>query len=102
MQLSDNISCFSQPQKSNIFGIPNTTPKYSKKKVTHTKPIMPEKSEVVDFAYKMTYPGKEAYHFPSGKSHTSPCMDPYWRAKPIREGNVRDEIDRDEKPEEGE
>ncbi len=26
----------------------------------------------------MKYPGKEAYHFPAGTSHTSPCMDPYF------------------------
>lgn len=29
---------------------------------------------------KMKYPGKEAYHFPAGPSHTSPCMDPYFRS----------------------
>ncbi|AKB81138.1 hypothetical protein MSBR3_0560 [Methanosarcina barkeri 3] len=28
----------------------------------------------------MKYPGKEAYHFPVGPSHTSPCMDPYFRS----------------------
>lgn len=44
-------------------------------------------------AYKMTYPGKEAYHFPSGVSHTSPCMSSFWRSQPIRQGNIRDELD---------
>jgi hypothetical protein len=29
--------------------------------------------------YKMKYPGKEAYHFPVGPSHLSPCMDSFWR-----------------------
>ena len=29
----------------------------------------------------MKYPGKEAYHFPAGSSHTSPCMSPYFRSK---------------------
>lgn len=43
--------------------------------------------------YKMKYPGKEAYHFPTGITHTSPCMDIYWRSKPIRQGNNREEID---------
>lgn len=28
----------------------------------------------------MKYPGKEAYHFPVGPSHTSPCMNPYFRS----------------------
>lgn len=28
----------------------------------------------------MKYPGPEAYHFPAGPSHTSPCMDPYFRS----------------------
>jgi len=52
--------------------------------------------------YKMTYPGKESYHFPAGPSHTSPCQDPYWRAQPIRTGNTREEIEHEEKPEEAE
>lgn len=29
--------------------------------------------------YKMKYPGKDAYHFPVGPSHLSPCMDSFWR-----------------------
>lgn len=28
----------------------------------------------------MKYLGPEAYHFPAGPSHTSPCMDPYFRS----------------------
>lgn len=27
--------------------------------------------------------------------HESPCMDQYWRAQPIRQGKVREEIDTD-------
>lgn len=36
----------------------------------------------------MRYPGKEAYHFPVGVSHTSPCMSPCWRNQPIRQGKI--------------
>jgi len=39
----------------------------------------------------MKYPGKEAYHFPEGSSHESPCMSPYWRSQPIRQGKKRTE-----------
>jgi hypothetical protein len=39
----------------------------------------------------MKYPGPEAYHFPSGPSHNSPCMDQYWRAQPIRQSELREE-----------
>lgn len=92
MQLSDNISCFSRPQKPNIFGVPNTNSKYSRKKVSHTKPVMPTvETETVNLAYQMPYPGPEAYHFPSGPSHNSPCMDQYWRAQPIRQSEPREE-----------
>ncbi|AKB37379.1 hypothetical protein MSSAC_2789 [Methanosarcina siciliae C2J] len=45
--------------------------------------------------FKMKYPEFKAYHFPSGPVHNSPCMDPYWRSLPIREGKVRDEWDFD-------
>jgi hypothetical protein len=50
--------------------------------------------------FKRMLPGKEAYHFPAGQTHESPCMNPFWRAQPIRQGNVRDldEIFSDEKP----
>lgn len=33
----------------------------------------------------MKYPGKEAYHFPAGSSHTSPCTSPYFRSPEYRE-----------------
>lgn len=103
MQLNDNISCFSRPKKPNIFGIPNTNPRHSKKKVSPTKPVMPPvEKDVINPAYKMTYPGPEAYHFPSGPSHTSPCMSAFWRAQPIRTGKPREEFEHDEKPEEDE
>jgi len=61
---------------------------------------------------KMNYPGKEAYTFPHGPSHTSPCMDPYFRSPEyqakkerwLREAEIIAGItipidrDRDEKP----
>lgn len=47
--------------------------------------------EVYNPDYKMSYPGPEAYHFPSGPSHNSPCMDQYWRAQPIRQSEPRKE-----------
>jgi hypothetical protein len=50
----------------------------------------------------MKYPGKEAYHFPTGHSHTSPCMSSYWRAKPIHQGKKILDTEHDEKPEEPE
>lgn len=28
----------------------------------------------------MKYPGPEAYHFPAGLSHISPCMSQYFRS----------------------
>jgi hypothetical protein len=41
--------------------------------------------------FKMKYPGREAYVFPEGTKHLSPCEDPFWRAQEIRQGNVREE-----------
>jgi hypothetical protein len=41
--------------------------------------------------YKMTYPGPEAYHFPAGTKHESPCMSEYWRSQPIRQGKKKEE-----------
>lgn len=41
----------------------------------------------------MNYPGIEAYHFPVGDSHESPCMDLYFRSKEYqekKEGWMRD------------
>lgn len=29
---------------------------------------------IYNLNFKMKYPGKEAYHFPVGVSHNSPCM----------------------------
>ena len=63
---------------------------------------MPQAEPVFDINYKIPYPGKESYNFPSGQSHTSPCMSAFWRSQEIRQGNVREETDRDEKPEEEE
>lgn len=45
--------------------------------------------------YKMTYPTPDKYNFPSTPVHESPCMSEYWRAQPIRQGKVREEIDFD-------
>lgn len=44
---------------------------------------MPKRDAVFNFRYKMKYPGRGAYHFPTGASHTSPCMSQYWRERPI-------------------
>lgn len=63
---------------------------------------MPKAGPVFDFNFKMKYNDPKAYHFPSGPSHNSPCMSSFWRAQEIRQGIMREEIDRDEKPEEGE
>ncbi len=41
--------------------------------------------------YKMTYPGPEAYHFPTSTKHNSPCMDSFWRSQPIRQGKKKEE-----------
>ncbi|MEN6290685.1 MAG: hypothetical protein ABFD07_01540 [Methanobacterium sp.] len=41
--------------------------------------------------YKMKYPGPEFYNFPTGPKHNSPCMDSFWRSKPIREGKKMEE-----------
>lgn len=49
--------------------------------------------------FKMKYLGPESIHFPTGPSHTSPCMSRYWRAQPVRTGIVRDEIEHEDKPE---
>lgn len=43
--------------------------------------------------YKDTYPGLEAYHFPTGPSNVSPCMSNYWRNQPIRQGKPREDDD---------
>jgi hypothetical protein len=59
---------------------------------------------------KMNYPGKEAYTFPHGPSHTSPCMSLYWREKAaLREQELKarkisrpENIEHEEKPEEPE
>ena len=54
--------------------------------------------------FQETVPKKSAYHFPTGPTHESPCMDPYWRSQPIRQGISRDEIEHEEiaeDPEEG-
>lgn len=58
--------------------------------------------EVYNPDYKMSYPGPESYHFPTGPSHTSPCMSSFWRGQEIRQGDVREEINRDAKLEEEE
>ena len=50
--------------------------------------------------FKIKHPCPEAYNFPAGPSHESPCMSPYWRSQPIRQGKIRDEIEHEEKPEE--
>lgn len=50
----------------------------------------------------MKYPGPEAYHFPAGPSHISPCMSDHWRSIPIRQGTKRQDPEHDEKPEEEE
>jgi hypothetical protein len=102
MQLSDNISCFSRPQKPNIFGIPNSNTQRKTTSPVTTKAIMPKAKAVTDPNFKMAYPGEEAYHFPSGTPSLSPCMSSFWRAQEIRQGIMREEIDRDEKPEEEE
>jgi len=50
----------------------------------------------------MNYPGPEAYHFPAGPSHISPCMSDHWHNIPIRQGSKRQDPEHDEKPEEEE
>jgi hypothetical protein len=52
---------------------------------------MPKAEPIFHLDYQMKYPGQEAYHFPSGPSHNSPCMDQYWRAQPIRQSEPREE-----------
>lgn len=49
---------------------------------------------------KMKYPGKEAYTFSHGPSHTSPCMSLYWLHMPIRQGKKILDTEHDEKPDE--
>ena len=72
---------------------------------------MPQAEPVFDINYKIPYPGKESYNFPSGQSHTSPCMSAFWRRIPIKINWVKvfelinDEAaheEHDEKPEEEE
>lgn len=47
-------------------------------------------------AFKMTYPGPEAYTFTTNPKHESPCMSSYWRSiqteRDMKGYNVRDEI----------
>ncbi len=54
------------------------------------------------FTTKMKYPGPEAYTFPHGAAQLSPCMSPFWRNKPLRQGKKRSDTEHDEKPEEPE
>jgi hypothetical protein len=37
--------------------------------------------------YKIKYPGKGAYHFPSGPTHISPCIDIRFRGEQNVIGN---------------
>lgn len=41
---------------------------------------MKDKSNTSTPNFQITYPGPEAYHFPAGFSHESPCMSPYFRS----------------------
>lgn len=66
--------------------------KQASKKLTQTYKHNPN--------FKIQFPGPEGYHFPAGPSHNSPCMDPYWRSQPIRQGKAREEPDFDLKPDE--
>jgi len=50
--------------------------------------------------YVNTFPPQSAYNMADRPKHESPCMDQYWRAQPIRQGKVREEIDYDEKDDE--
>lgn len=52
--------------------------------------------------YKDTYPPLSNYTIPSTSKHESPCMSPYWRSQPIRQGKQRDEIDFEERIDEEE
>ena len=45
--------------------------------------------------FKMKYPEFKAYNLEGSPVHLSPCMDPYWRSQPIRQGKVREEHDFD-------
>jgi hypothetical protein len=47
--------------------------------------------------FKITYPGLSAYHFPTTPQHLSPCLDPFFRTQPIRQGKQRDEHDFEDK-----
>lgn len=79
------------PDKSNI----NSSNKL--KPIIHQECTKPKESYHFNENFKMPYPGIEAYVFPSGPKHLSPCQDPFWRGQEIRQGNVRDEIEHDEK-----
>jgi len=46
---------------------------------------MRDKTNTSAFTFQMEYPGTEAYHFPAGIKHESPCMSSYWRSIPIRQ-----------------
>jgi hypothetical protein len=65
---------------------------------------MPQAEPVFHIDFQMKYPGKEAYNMEGVTriKHESPCMSSFWRSQEIRQGNVREETDRDEKPEEEE
>mgnify|MGYP007017321270 CR=1 FL=1 len=39
------------------------------------------KSNTSTINFQIAYPGPEAYHFPVGVSHESPCMSSYFRSK---------------------
>ncbi|MFZ2499567.1 hypothetical protein [Methanosarcina sp.] len=47
--------------------------------------------------FKMVYPGSQAYHIPARQSPGFPWLHPAYVPRVII-GKVRDEIDRDEKP----
>lgn len=52
---------------------------------------MRSKSNTSCLNFQMEYPGPEAYHFPEGPKHESPCMSSYWRRIPIRQGIKKEE-----------
>lgn len=49
------------------------------------------KTNMSSVVYQMEYPGLDAYHFPVGVQHTSPCMSSFWRGQPIRQGKMKEE-----------
>jgi len=46
---------------------------------------MRQKSNTSTLNFQIAYPGPEAYHFPAGVSHESPCMSSYFRSKEYQE-----------------